>query len=239
MLLYGVPQAFPIRLRCLWLPVLRVLTQCSCSGLLWWGELRKVRPPRGSLGSWLCSSPLQFSFRMVAASMWSWMRFLSFYLGAIAAARRRFCICLFRAFPMQVVTTTPQTSKRLLAVGPDTAKILAVVALRKTSLSCEFFKIIHKYSVCTSQETQYVSATEINWLMLFRGKNSFFDFIHFCSVTLVNTIKITSFIPPSVIKLYLLFAHAFTCFGFLVNHLQKAHQLFKGNYHYMIHSYIK
>jgi hypothetical protein len=26
---------------------------------------------------------------------------------------------------------------------------------------------------------------------------------------------------------------------FLVNHLQKAHQLFKGNYHYMIHSYIK
>jgi hypothetical protein len=32
-----------------------------------------------------------------------------------------------------------------------------------------------------------------------------------------------------VIKLHLLFAHAFTCFGFLVNHLQKAHQLFKGN----------
>jgi hypothetical protein len=43
----------------------------------------------------------------------------------------------------------------------------------------------------------------------------------------------------SVIKLHLLFAHAFTCFGFLVNHLQKAHELFKGNYHYMIHSYIK
>jgi hypothetical protein len=66
-----------------------------------------------------------------------------------------------------------------------------------------------------------------------------FDFIHFWSVTLVNTIKTTSFIPPSVIKLHLLFAHAFTCFGFLVNHLQKAHQLFKGNYHYTIHSYIK
>jgi hypothetical protein len=31
-----------------------------------------------------------------------------------------------------------------------------------------------------------------------------------------------------VIKLHLLFAHAVTCFGFLVNHLQKAHQLFKG-----------
>jgi hypothetical protein len=52
-------------------------------------------------------------------------------------------------------------------------------------------------------------------------------------------IKATSFTPPSVIKLHLLFAHSFTCFGFLVNHLQKAHQLFKGNYHYMIHSYIK
>jgi hypothetical protein len=40
--------------------------------------------------------------------------------------------------------------------------------------------------------------------------------------------KTTSFTPPSVIKLHLLFAHAFTCFGLLVNHLQKAHQLFKG-----------
>jgi hypothetical protein len=30
-----------------------------------------------------------------------------------------------------------------------------------------------------------------------------FDFIHFWSVTLVSTIKTTSFTPPSVIKLYL------------------------------------
>jgi hypothetical protein len=42
--------------------------------------------------------------------------------------------------------------------------------------------------------------------------NGVFDFIHFWSVTLVNTIKTTSFIPPSVIKLHLLFAHAFTWF---------------------------
>jgi hypothetical protein len=55
----------------------------------------------------------------------------------------------------------------------------------------------------------------------------------------MEPIKTTSFTPPSVIKLHLLFAHAFTRFGLLVNHLQKAHQLFKGNYHYMIHSYIK
>jgi hypothetical protein len=32
-----------------------------------------------------------------------------------------------------------------------------------------------------------------------------------------NSIKTTSFTPPSVIKLHLLFAHAFTCFGLLVH----------------------
>jgi hypothetical protein len=36
---------------------------------------------------------------------------------------------------MQVTTTTPQTSRGLLAVGPDMAKVLAVVALRKASVS--------------------------------------------------------------------------------------------------------
>jgi hypothetical protein len=51
--------------------------------------------------------------------------------------------------------------------------------------------------------------------------------------------KPTSFTPPSVIKLYLFFVYAFTCFSFLVNHLQKAPQLCKGSYHYMIHNYIK
>jgi hypothetical protein len=40
---------------------------------------------------------------------------------------------------MQVATTTPQTSRGFLAVGQDMAKILAVVALRKASLSCVRF----------------------------------------------------------------------------------------------------
>jgi hypothetical protein len=31
---------------------------------------------------------------------------------------------------MQVATTATQTARRLLAVGPDMAKVLAVVALR-------------------------------------------------------------------------------------------------------------
>jgi hypothetical protein len=40
---------------------------------------------------------------------------------------------------MQVGTTTPQTSRELLAVGPDMAKVLTVVALRKSSLSSVWF----------------------------------------------------------------------------------------------------
>jgi hypothetical protein len=36
---------------------------------------------------------------------------------------------------MQVATTSPQTSMRLLAVDPDMAEVLAAVALRKASLS--------------------------------------------------------------------------------------------------------
>jgi hypothetical protein len=36
---------------------------------------------------------------------------------------------------MKVATTAPQTSWGLLAVGPDMAKVLSVVALRKASLS--------------------------------------------------------------------------------------------------------
>jgi hypothetical protein len=85
----------------------------------------------------------------------------------------------------------------------------------------------------------YVQPLTPQWQTHPSEQHSVFNFIHFWSVTLVNTIKTTSFTPPSVIKLHLLFAHAFTCFGFLVNHLQKAHQLFKVNYHCMIHSYIK
>jgi hypothetical protein len=36
---------------------------------------------------------------------------------------------------MQVATTAPHTSRRLLAIGPDMAKILVIVALRKAGLN--------------------------------------------------------------------------------------------------------
>jgi hypothetical protein len=133
MLLHRDPQDFPICLPCLWLLMLRVLTQCSCEGLLWWGELRKEHPPGGSLGSSLCSSPLQFSFRTAAASVWCYMRFLSFSYGEVVAARCRFC-CLFRVFPMQEATTATQAWWRLSALGPDMAKVLAVVGTLKAML---------------------------------------------------------------------------------------------------------
>jgi hypothetical protein len=35
---------------------------------------------------------------------------------------------------MQVATTSPQISREFLAVGPDMAKVLAVVVLHKASL---------------------------------------------------------------------------------------------------------
>jgi hypothetical protein len=36
---------------------------------------------------------------------------------------------------MQVATTSPQTSRKLLAFGPDMATVLVVVALRKANLN--------------------------------------------------------------------------------------------------------
>jgi hypothetical protein len=101
--------------------------------LLWWGENRDENPPRGSLCSSLCSPPLLFSSRTFAASIWLWVRFLSFYWDAIAVDRRRFCIYLFKTFLLEVTTTAPQTSRGLLVVRPDMTKVLAVLAMRKAS----------------------------------------------------------------------------------------------------------
>jgi hypothetical protein len=117
----GDRNFFPC-LCCLCMLLLHLLTLCSCVGLLWWGELRGECPHRGSLGSSLCCSRC-------------WLRFLCFYWVAIAATRRIFCICLFRAFPMQVAVSVPQTSRGYLAFGPHVAKVLTVLALLKASLS--------------------------------------------------------------------------------------------------------
>jgi hypothetical protein len=80
----------------------------------------------------------------------------------------------------------------------------------------------------------------MDWMDLAQDRDRWtvinFDFIHFWSVTLVNTIKTTSFTPPSVIKLYLYVCIRLYMFRFLGNHLQKAYKHCKENYHYMIYN---
>jgi hypothetical protein len=49
----------------------------------------------------------------------------------------------------------------------------------------------------------------------------------------IFTIKTTSFIPPSVTKLYLYVCIRLYMFRFSANHLQTAHQHCKGNYHFI------
>jgi hypothetical protein len=46
-------------------------------------------------------------------------------------------VFVFTEFPVQVATTAPETPRELLAFGPDVARVLAVVALGKASLSSD------------------------------------------------------------------------------------------------------
>jgi hypothetical protein len=76
-----------------------------------------------------------FSSRMSVASV-CWVRILSFYYGAIATAPRRFCIRQLRTFSMHAATIVTQTLRGgLLPVGSGMSKVVAVVAMRKASLS--------------------------------------------------------------------------------------------------------
>jgi hypothetical protein len=88
-----------------------VLMQCSCKGLLWWGEHTEERPPRGSLGSSICSSPFARVQPQYGAE-WDFPP-----CRVLAAAWHTFCICLLRAFPTQVATTAPQISRGCLQLA--------------------------------------------------------------------------------------------------------------------------
>jgi hypothetical protein len=63
------------------------------------------------------------------------MGFLSFRQFAVAACWCGRCISFFRTLLVQVAATASQTTGRLLAVFPNVAELLAVVALRKPILS--------------------------------------------------------------------------------------------------------
>jgi hypothetical protein len=62
------------------------------------------------------------------------MGILSVHQHAVAACQCRCCVAFFRVFFVQVATPTPQATEMLLADCPGMAKLLAVVALRKTIL---------------------------------------------------------------------------------------------------------
>jgi hypothetical protein len=63
------------------------------------------------------------------------MGFLSYRQLAVAACWCGRCISFFRTLLVQVVATAPQTTGRLLAVFPNVAEMLAVMALHKPILS--------------------------------------------------------------------------------------------------------
>jgi hypothetical protein len=103
--------------------VLRVLTQCTYVGLLQWGELTKERPLRGSLGNLLYFSPFSSPFawlQTLSDAGWSFSPSTGVKLQQLGVGS----VFLFGASPMQVATTAQQTSRGLLAVGPDMDKVL-------------------------------------------------------------------------------------------------------------------
>jgi hypothetical protein len=63
------------------------------------------------------------------------MGFLSYRQLAVAACWCGRCISFFRTLLVQVAATAPQTTGRLLAVFPNVAELLAVMALPKSILS--------------------------------------------------------------------------------------------------------
>jgi hypothetical protein len=63
------------------------------------------------------------------------MGFLSYRQLAVAACWGGRCISFYRTLLVQVAATAPQTTGKLLAVFPNVAELLAVMALRKPILS--------------------------------------------------------------------------------------------------------
>jgi hypothetical protein len=92
---------------------------------------------------------------MVSTSIIGGMRFLSVHELAVAAYRYRCCITRFREFLMQVTSPTQHTTRRLLAVSPDMAELLAVVTLLETSLG----------SICLYPDCNMVKAPPFEYLM--------------------------------------------------------------------------
>jgi hypothetical protein len=91
-------------------------SECRGEGLAWNGELRWEQHSRCSPRCSLRRLYLHLLLR-VAAGLGGW------------------CIPFLGALLVQVTAPAPQAARRLLAVCPDLAELLAVLALRKTILS--------------------------------------------------------------------------------------------------------
>jgi hypothetical protein len=128
-----VSAGFSIRLRCLWLLVLRVLTQCSCIGLLWRVELREEPSRRRSLTA---RPPVSFAVLAHGCNLCTTFDKISLLLQRCNCSILTYILYLsFQSTPYAGGHHPPRISRGLLEVVPDMANILAVVTMQKASLS--------------------------------------------------------------------------------------------------------
>jgi hypothetical protein len=111
-----------------------VVLHCTASehrheGDTWHGEVGGEHPPRRSFGCSLALPLLQLLLRLSAAPIIGGMGLLSLHQLAVTPSWSGGSVFSFRALFVQVATPAPQTTGRLLTVGPNVAELLAVVAL--------------------------------------------------------------------------------------------------------------
>jgi hypothetical protein len=104
-------------------------------GHAWIGDFGREHPPRCSLVCPLRLRLLHLLLRVSAAPIIFGMRVFSFRQTTVAPRWGGRCIPFLGALLMQMTPSAPLAAGRLLAVFPDVAELLAVMALRKTILS--------------------------------------------------------------------------------------------------------
>jgi hypothetical protein len=101
---------------------------------VWSGEVGREHPPRCSPRCPLRLLLLNLLLRVSVAPTICGMGVFSFHQPTVAARWGGRYIPFLGALLVQVTASAPQASGRMLAVGPDVATLLAVVALGKSIL---------------------------------------------------------------------------------------------------------
>jgi hypothetical protein len=109
-------------------------SECRREGDAWGGEGGRELPSRCGLGCPLGLLFLQFLLRVSAGPIVGGMGFFSFRQPAVAACWGGCCVPLLGALFVEVSAPAPLTTRRVFAICPDVAELLAVVALRKKIL---------------------------------------------------------------------------------------------------------